>query len=148
MKIGLILTTKSIQLWHFDEEHWQFKKKNWKIIQFFLMNNVKCKNTKSVKKIILKKLILKNNSKFALIWQILLNKWPFRWTWKHFSFSLGNENNFFAIRSDTFYSICQSVLFLKCQECKKKNSWANDMHVDISIEKTSETVLKIIQTNN
>ena len=46
LQIGLILTTKSIQLWHFDKEYRQFTENNSKSIHtFFSMHNVKCKNT-------------------------------------------------------------------------------------------------------
>ena len=108
LKIGLIPTTKSNQLWHFNEEHQQFTKKKRKSFTFFSMHNVKCKNTKSMIISNTDIMHMENNSKFALIWQILLNKWHFSWSWRYFNLSLGNGGNFVSIRSDTFYSISNS----------------------------------------
>ena len=109
LKIGLIVTTQSIQLRHSDEEHQESTKKNHSLFSQCIMSNVKTQNQWLFQT--LTSMHMENNSKFALIWQILLNKWHFSWSWRHFKLSLGSEGNFVAI-SGTFYSMSNSKL--KC----------------------------------
>ena len=109
LKIGLILTTKSSQLWHLMKNINNSRKKKIKNHSLFcqcILSNIKTQNQWLLQT--LTSMHMENNSKFALIWQILLNKWHFSWSWRYFNLSLGNGGNFVSIRSDTFYSISNS----------------------------------------
>ena len=119
LKIGLILTTKRIQLWHFDEEQQEFtKKKNHSLFSKCIMSN------------------LKTNDYFKH-WhpctrKIILNLHEFdRFCWiNDTSVEVEDTSNCLLAKkvilslSEVILSTAckiqrQSALFLKCQECKK-----------------------------